>query len=199
MHSFNWFDIIVLTIFLLFGLKGIASGMIREIFGILGLIGGFFMAIRYKAEAGIWISNNIYNLNHTNSSLSGTEIIAGFLAILFGIWIICLILGEISSRLLSISGLGFVDKLGGFIFSVAKVFLVFSVIAVMIKTSALLNKQTKPFFEKSVVYPYLLEAGGWIMQSKDGGFNSINNLMPNKIDEKKEDKILDDLEDNNSK
>lgn len=190
MHSLNWFDIIVITIFLLFGLKGIASGMIREIFGILGLIGGFFMAIRYKAEAGVWISNNIYNLNN-GSSLSGTEIIAGFLAILFGVWIFCLILGEISSRLLSISGLGFVDKLGGFIFSTAKIFLVFSVIAVMIKTSALLNKQTQPFFSKSVVYPYLLQAGSFIMQSKDGGFDSI---IPTNKEEKKEQVVVDDNE-----
>lgn len=175
LNSMNWFDIITLSLILLFGLKGMASGMVREIFGILGLIGGFFLAVRYKVMAGQWISQNIYNLSNGSGS-SGTETIAGFLGVLFGVWIVCLILGEISSKLLSISGLGFIDRIGGFIFSALKIFLVFAIVAVMIKESALLNKQTKPFFASSVIYPYLVETGSWIMQSKDEGLEKIKNI-----------------------
>ena len=158
LEGINWFDAVVIALIVLFGLRGLANGIIKEIFGILGLIGGLILAVRYKAMAGAWISEKIYNLKSATSVLSGdsTELLAGFLAILFGTWIICLILGEIISKFFKWSGLGFVDKLGGFIFSSAKIFLIFAVVATMIKGSALLNEQTKGFFSTSAVYPHLV-------------------------------------------
>jgi len=69
--------------------------------------------------------------------------------------------------LLKFTGLGIIDKVGGFIFSAAKIFLIFAIVAVLIKSAAFLNTQTKPFFENSVTYPYLVKAGEFIMQIKD--------------------------------
>ena len=186
LEGINWFDAVVIALIVLFGLRGLANGIIKEIFGILGLIGGLILAVRYKAMAGAWISEKIYNLKSATSVLSGdsTELLAGFLAILFGTWIICLILGEIISKFFKWSGLGFVDKLGGFIFSSAKIFLIFAVIATMIKGSALLNEQTKGFFSTSAVYPHLVKVGDWIMQMKDDPSVKENiNAVQEKINE----------------
>lgn len=164
----NWFDIVTLGLIFLFGLRGLSNGIIKEIFGILGLIGGLMAAVKFKVEAGAWISANVYDLSKGSSiSGGGTEMLAGFLAVLFGTWIVCLILGEILSKLMSLSGLGIIDRIGGVIFSTAKIFLIFAVVASMIKTSAFLNTQTKPLVEKSVVYPYLLAFGDKILQIKD--------------------------------
>lgn len=92
---------------------------------------------------------------------------AGFLGVLFATWIVCLIVGEILAKLIKFTGLGIIDKVGGFIFSAAKIFLIFAIVAVLIKSAAFLNTQTKPFFENSVTYPYLVKAGEFIMQIKD--------------------------------
>ena len=95
-----------------------------------------------------------------------------------------MILGEIISKFFKWSGLGFVDKIGGFIFSSAKIFLIFAVVATMIKGSALLNEQTKGFFGTSAVYPHLVKVGDWIMQMKDDPEVKENiNAVQEKINE----------------
>lgn len=168
LENINWFDLITIVLIVLFGLRGFVNGIIREIFGILGLIGGLILAVNYRAEAGAWISANIYNLHGANAiGGDGTEILAGFLGVLFATWIVCLIAGEILAKLIKFTGLGIIDKVGGFIFSAAKIFLIFAIVAVLIKSAAFLNTQTKPFFENSVTYPYLVKAGEFIMQIKN--------------------------------
>ncbi|NLK67015.1 MAG: CvpA family protein [Campylobacteraceae bacterium] len=164
MTGINWLDIVVLVLVLVFALKGLASGLIREIFGIIGMVGGFVCAMRYKEEAGAWISSNVYDLQSIGlMSGNGTEIIVGFLATLFGIWFVALVLGELITKMLSLSGLGIIDRVGGLIFGGAKIFLILAIIAVFIRSSALLNKQAKPYFDNSVTFPYLVNTGAFLM------------------------------------
>ena len=179
MSGINWLDLIIIAFTLIFALKGLSSGLIREIFGIIGMIGGFIIAIKFKAEVGAWISANVYDLNKLGlMDSNGTEIIVGFVAALFGIWFIALILGELLTKMLSLSGLGIVDRIGGFIFGGAKIFLIFAIIAVFIRSSAFLNKQARPFFENSFTYPYLINTGAWMMGLK------LNDIIPVIEDEK---------------
>lgn len=179
MSGINWLDLIIIAFTLIFALKGLSSGLIREIFGIIGMIGGFIIAIKFKAEVGAWISSNIYDLNKLGlMDSNGTEIIVGFVAALFGIWFIALILGELLTKMLSLSGLGIVDRIGGFVFGGAKIFLIFAIIAVFIRSSAFLNKQARPFFENSFTYPYLINTGAWMMGLK------LNDIIPVIEDEK---------------
>ena len=179
MSGINWLDLIIIAFTLIFALKGLSSGLIREIFGIIGMIGGFIIAIKFKSEVGAWISSNIYDLNKLGlMDSNGTEIIAGFVAALFGIWFIALILGELLTKMLSLSGLGIVDRIGGFVFGGAKIFLIFAIIAVFIRSSAFLNKQARPFFENSFTYPYLINTGAWMMGLK------LNDIIPVIEDEK---------------
>ncbi|PSM52314.1 CvpA family membrane protein [Campylobacter blaseri] len=167
MSGANWIDIIIIVLILIFALKGLKSGIVREIFGIIGIIGGFIVAMKCKAEVGAWISRNIYDLNQINiMSGNGMEVIVGFIATIFGIWIASLILGEIISKLFEVSGLGFIDRLGGFVFGGTKIFLVFALLASFIHSSIFLNSQVKPFFEKSIAYPNLVKAGDYLLNLK---------------------------------
>ena len=54
LEGINWFDAAIIALIVLFGLRGLTNGIIKEIFGILGLIGGLILAVRYKAMAGAW-------------------------------------------------------------------------------------------------------------------------------------------------
>ena len=167
MEGVNWFDVGCLVLVVLFGLRGITNGIIKEIFGILGLIGGLFAAMRYKTMAGEWIAAKIPALQNTNSVLSGdtTQVIIGFIAVLFGVWIVCLVIGEIISKFFKWSGLGFVDKIGGFVFSVSKIFLIFAVIVTLASGPMSMNEQTKKYFESSKTAPIFLKIGNWILNS----------------------------------
>lgn len=194
MEGINWFDAIVVGLIILFGLRGLTNGIMKEIFGILGLIGGLWIAVRYKEMAGAWIASKVPALQNANGIFSGdtTQTLIGFLAVLFGVWIICLILGEIISKLFKWSGLGFVDRIGGFAFSVAKIFLIFAVIITFARGPMMLNEQTKKFFETSAVAPVLLSVGKWIMDLKDDPVvkENLQNL------EQKASEILTPSEDN---
>nr|WP_314118771.1 CvpA family protein [uncultured Campylobacter sp.] len=188
MEGINWFDVGCLVLVVLFGLRGITNGIVKEIFGILGLIGGLFAAMRYKTMAGEWIAAKIPALQNVNGVLSGdtTQVLIGFIAVLFGVWISCLIIGEIISKFFKWSGLGFVDKIGGFVFSVSKIFLIFAVIVTLASGPMSMNEQTKKYFESSKTAPIFLKIGNWILNLKDDpkikqSLDSIGSKMDDKL------------------
>ena len=71
-----------------------------------------------------------------------------------------------------LSGLGFLDKLGGFIIGSAKIFLVFAVLIVTISNIQVLNNKIEPYFRGSKLYPILLDTGKWIMNVNVKGIAS---------------------------
>ena len=191
MEGINWFDVGCLVLVVLFGLRGITNGIVKEIFGILGLIGGLFAAMRYKTMAGEWIAAKIPALQNANGVLSGdtTQVLIGFITVLFGVWISCLIIGEIISKFFKWSGLGFVDKIGGFVFSVSKIFLIFAVIVTLASGPMSMNEQTKRYFESSKTAPIFLKIGNWILNLKDDP--KIKQSLDS-IGSKTDDKLLKD-------
>jgi membrane protein required for colicin V production len=52
MQDFSIFDLIIISITLILGLKGLFRGLIKEIFGIIGIIGAIFVASRISKDAG---------------------------------------------------------------------------------------------------------------------------------------------------
>ena len=188
MEGINWFDVGCLVLVVLFGLRGITNGIVKEIFGILGLIGGLFAAMRYKTMAGEWIAAKIPALQNANGVLSGdtTQVLIGFIAVLFGVWISCLIIGEIISKFFKWSGLGFVDNIGGFVLSGSNIFLIFAVIVTLASGPMSMNEQTKKYFESSKTAPIFLKIGNWILNLKDDpkikqSLDSIGSKMDDKL------------------
>lgn len=170
MDLVTWFDIIIIALVLMLGVKGIINGLIKETFGLIGLIGGLVVASRFSDVAEGFISKNIYKFE--NASL--LQFVA-FIGLWLVFWLICLLVGKFLSKIVSVSGLGFLDRLGGFVMGSGKIFLTFSaVIAVMAGTS--LNNIIEPYAKNSNVYPLLLQTGRWITNV------NIKNIK-NEIDE----------------
>ena len=156
MDLVTWFDIIVIALVLILGVKGIINGLIKESFGLIGLIGGLVVASRFSDVAEGFISKNIYKFE--NASL--LQFVA-FIGLWLVFWLICLLVGKFLSKIVSVSGLGVLDRLGGFVMGSGKIFLTFSaVVAVMAGTS--LNNIIEPYAKNSNVYPLLLQTGRWI-------------------------------------
>ena len=156
MDLVTWFDIIIIALVLMLGVKGIINGLIKETFGLIGLIGGLVVASRFSDVAESFISKNIYKFE--NASL--LQFVA-FIGLWLVFWLVCLLVGKFLSKIVSVSGLGFLDRLGGFVMGSGKIFLTFSaVVAVMASTS--LNNIIEPYAKNSNVYPLLLQTGRWI-------------------------------------
>jgi hypothetical protein len=166
------FDLGVAALVLILGIKGVINGLIKEVFGLVGLIGGIVVASRFAKEAGELVSEKVYKLD-------GDSVLffMGFLVLLIGFWLACLAIGAFLSKIVGLSGLGFLDKIGGFIIGSAKIFLAFSVLFAIISNMQTINSKIEPYFQGSKLYPILLSSGKWIMNLDVNGIkNGVGDL-----------------------
>ena len=158
MMDFNYFDVTIAAIILILGIKGFMQGFIKEAFGLVGLVAGVYFAARLAPEAASFIDTNFFHLE--NQSLLK---LVGFLAILILIWLGATILGSIFSKLTNQSGLGFLNRLFGFIAGGGKYFLIFALIVTALSNVTLVKDNLEKYVKDSVIYPYLREAGSYLI------------------------------------
>ena len=158
--EFNYFDLIISIVILLLGLKGIINGFFKEIFGLIGIIGGIFIASRFGNRVGEYLSDLIFNFEN-NSAISFT----GFLATLAAFWLLMIVIGLIFKKLSSLSGLGAIDKILGFIFGASKFFLITAVIAhAAYNIKAVKSVLDDTDLQSSKLFPILVKTGSFIMK-----------------------------------
>ena len=157
--NFNYFDVTIGAIILLLAIKGLMNGVVKEVFGLVGLIGGVYLASRFAGDAAAFINKNFTHIE--NAALLK---LLGFMAILITIWISATILGSIISKLTASSGLGFLDRLLGFIAGGGKYFVIFALIITALSNVSLIKENTKKYVKDSMLYPILYKAGTAIIQ-----------------------------------
>lgn len=161
MEQFIWFDIITLGLISILAIKGIINGFIKEVFGLLGIVGGIYLAARYATEAGNWIDSNLFAFDNKSALF-----LVGFLGVLILFWITCIILGAIITKMLSLSGLGAIDKIAGFIVGGAKIFFVFSVLFLAISNVGFIQERLSKYVKNSFMYPAFIKTGSFIINIK---------------------------------
>ncbi|MEA2110975.1 MAG: CvpA family protein [Campylobacterota bacterium] len=154
----NYFDIAVGAVVLLLGLKGIINGFFKEMFGLIGIIGGLFIASRYGEPVGQQISDLIFHFEN-----SAAVNFTGFLATLAAFWIVMILLGSLFKKLGSASGLGIIDRIFGFIVGSGKFFLIGAVIVYAMNNIDALKSKLDPIMQNSILYPIMVEVGGYVM------------------------------------
>ncbi|MBV5278348.1 MAG: CvpA family protein [Campylobacteraceae bacterium] len=159
MENISIFDIVTLSLILILGVKGIINGFIKEFFGLLGIIGGIYLASRYANQAGMLINDNFFNFGNKASLY-----LFGFIAVLIVVWILCIFLGYLIAQALSISGLGPIDKLAGFVIGSMKIFLVFSVLTVTLTNIEFIKSKLEPYMAKSIMFPIFAQTGNYIVK-----------------------------------
>ncbi|WP_320033347.1 CvpA family protein [Halarcobacter sp.] len=158
MQSFTVFDIVIVSITLLLGLKGLLRGFIKEIFGLIGIIGGIFVASRMAAEIGNAIAPVLALENNATIKL------IGFILGLILFWAIIYVLGIILSKIFSASGLGFFDRILGFLFGSAKIFFIFSIIAYALFQVQSFKDLMNNKISDSITFPLLVQTGSFIVK-----------------------------------
>ncbi|MCT7551026.1 CvpA family protein [Aliarcobacter butzleri] len=158
MQNIAIFDLVIITITLLLGLKGLFKGIIKEIFGIIGIIGAIFVASRISTQTGELIAPVLVLENQATIKL------IGFVIALVIVWLIAYSAGVVVSKIFSASGLGIIDRFFGFLFGMAKIFLIFSVIAYALYQVNSFKKVIDEQFKSSILMPYLLDVGSVIIK-----------------------------------
>jgi len=156
----NYFDLIVSIVILLLGLKGIINGFFKEVFGLIGIVGGIFVASRLGDSVGQFLSDLIFNFENS-SAIS----FSGFLTTLAIFWLIMIVVGLIFKKLSSLSGLGALDKILGFVFGASKFFFIAAVIAhAAYNIKAVKSVLDDTSLKSSMLFPILVETGSVIMK-----------------------------------
>jgi membrane protein required for colicin V production len=171
--SLNTFDIITISLITLLGLKGLFKGFIKEIFGIIGIVGGVFISSRLADQVGSLLSP-VFSI--TDSS---TATMVGFIVTLVVVWISAYISSYTLQKLLSAGGLGGIDKLFGFIFGAGKILLILSIITYGVSNIEFAKSKMSSFTSDSVTYPLLYEVGGYIVKLD---FSKITDEAGKKVD-----------------
>ncbi len=158
MQEFTIFDIIILSMTILLGLKGLMKGFVKEVFGLIGIIGGIFIASRLAKDIGDIVAPILALENDTMIKL------IGFIVALIGFWTILYIIGIIISNIFSASGLGLFDRILGFLFGSAKIFFILSVLVYAIYQIETVRNLMKQKIPNSITLPLLLDTGGFIIK-----------------------------------
>jgi membrane protein required for colicin V production len=168
MVEFNYFDAVIGAIILILGIKGFVNGFIKEIFGLAGLVGGVYFASRLSEKAADFIASNFVQLS--NSALLN---LLGFFVILVIIWFSVTLVGMLISKLVNLSGLGFINRLLGFVTGAGKNFIIFALIITALSNVSLINSKLEKYVANSQLYPYLKEAGSYLINLDPKAFEVI--------------------------
>lgn len=174
----NYLDIIIGIILLLFALAGLKNGIIREAFALVAFIGGVYGAVKLSDYIGGKLSTLI---NVSQEWMSVISFIIVFILLALTINLI----GKGVSKLAESLSLGFFDKIGGFMFGVAKGLLIVGVVIIVLDFFGIkdvINKETR---EKSVLYTTSEKVADWITDNKDTFIKKIED----KVDDAEEEII----------
>lgn len=175
----NYLDIIIGIILLLFALAGLKNGIIREAFALVAFIGGVYGAVELADVVGEKLSVLI---NVSQEWMSVISFIIVFILLALAINLI----GKGVSKLVESLHLGFFDKIGGFVFGVAKGLLIVGVVIIILDFFGIkdaINKETR---EKSVLYTTSENIAEWITDNKDSFIKEFDDKVDDAEDEIKD-------------
>jgi membrane protein required for colicin V production len=156
--NFNYFDAIVIAVTVILGIKGLMNGFIKEFFGLVGIVGGVYIASRVADKAGDFISKNIYQIDN-----SAALQLIGFASVLAIVWILTVMIGSLFSSLTQMSGFGTIDRFLGFVVGGGKYFIIFALITTALSNITLAKDNLGKYFDNSLLYPYLKETGSYLI------------------------------------
>jgi membrane protein required for colicin V production len=139
----NLLDIVIVVILGYCLVRGIFRGLIKEVSGIIGVLGGFYAAYSYYQKVAQLLSRWISDTSIQN--------ILSFLLLFCAVLIIVSIIGIVIKYLLNIAFLGWTDRITGAVFGILKGVLISCVI--IFSLTAFLPKGA-PVVKESLLAPY---------------------------------------------
>ena len=139
----NLLDIGFIFVIVLFMIRGLLTGLIREVMSLVGIFLGFILASKFYAD----LSPQLMKVLHDETWAS----VASYVIIFIMVFILVIAIGAMLRKLFTKAIPGWLDYVLGFILGFLKGMVVCAIIVILLK--ALLPDSG--FLEKSVGVPYL--------------------------------------------
>jgi membrane protein required for colicin V production len=165
--ALNPIDLIVGSLILVLGLKGVLNGFRRELFGFVGLIGGVFVASRSADPLASLVEAQLFRL----SNPAALRLIA-FILVLILVWGGVSMIGRLMEGRNPGASPSPLGRFGGFLLATAKYFLVFAMILSALYQTPLIRNSLKKHVKSSLLFPYLTPAGRTVIHLSPLGTSS---------------------------
>lgn len=169
--SFNYLDITIGVVMLVFGLVGLKRGIIAEVASLMALWLGISCARRYSVNVAQWLTDT-FNTSHAVAIAYILTFLAAF--------VFMILIGKLASLLAKNVGFGLIDKIGGFVLRLFEGLLVCGMIVMVMQTTGLDNLIRQDDRDKSLLYgisaTIIPKVSSWA--AKTGEFN-INPIQFN--------------------
>lgn len=154
----NYFDLAVGSIVLLLGLKGLLNGFSKEVFGLVGIVGGVFVASHLGGIIGKFLSDFLFHFEST-SAIN----LVGFIFALGIFWVLMVALGSGFKKLSTLSGLGPLDRGLGFVMGSSKFFFIISIIVYALFSVSAIRENFEQKLSNSYLYKPMFATGDFIL------------------------------------
>ena len=168
----NNLDIIIAIILFLFGFKGLRKGLIIEVVTLLALVAGIYGAMHFSD----FTAERLVEFIEVNPKYIDT---VAFVLTFILLVIVVNIIGRAISKLVETMNLGFLDRLGGFVFGVATGVLLCSLLVLVLNNfqlNGLVKEDTK---KESKLYPYVEQTVPYLYK----GFDLVKDVIKDKLPE----------------
>lgn len=162
----NYIDIIIAIIVVVFGIRGLRKGLIREAATLLGLFLGLFVAFHFSD----FTADKLQHLWEIDPKYLN---LIAFIVTFIVVAILVNLLGHLVAKLVKAINLGFIDRLGGFVIGLAKGLLICSLLIMLLNVfddKKIMSDEAK---EKSLLYPYVEQTVPYVYQ----GFDLVKEAM----------------------
>jgi membrane protein required for colicin V production len=159
----NYFDVAVGSIVLLLGLKGLMNGFSKELFGLIGIVGGLFVASHIGGPIGKFLNESVLHFE-TAAAVN----LVGFIFTVGIFWLLMVALGAGFKRLSTLSGLGVLDQILGFFVGASKFFFIASVIVYALFSVTAIKENFGEKMKDSVFFEPMLATGNFILHIETG-------------------------------
>ena len=156
----NYIDIVIAVILVAFGIGGLRKGIIIEAATLIGLILGLYGAFHFSDFTANklvqWIEIDPKYLH-----------LISFIVTFIVLVLVVNLLGKLLSKLVKSLNLGFIDKIGGFVFGIGKGLLMCSLLIMLLnvfKLTGVVKEETK---QESLLYPFVENTVPYVYQGYD--------------------------------
>lgn len=167
----NYIDIIIAIVLFLFGLKGFRKGLIIEVVTLLAFGVGIYGAMHFSD----FTAEHLQEVMNVNPKYLNT--IAFALTFILLVIFVNLI-GKAVTNLVKAMNLGFWNKVGGFLFGVAKGVLLCSIVILVLNNLQMAGLVKEEVKKESCLYPYVEKTVPYLYKGFDLVKETIRENLP---------------------
>ena len=179
----NYLDITIAIVLFVFGWKGARKGLIIEVVSLLAFGVGIYGAMHFSD----FTAEHLQEVTEFNPKYLNT---VAFILTFVLLVIIVNLIGRLVSKMVQAMNLGFFNRLGGFLFGMAKGVLLCSTMVLVLNNFHLMGFIKEELKEESYLYPYIEETVPYIYKGFDLVKDAIKEQLPEEGVEEKEEETL---------